>query len=165
MRDELKAQRHKTVHITTIWRLLKRLGLGLKQVRMSLIHLCTDPLMLAQLSQLAAERDPERRAIFRYIIGLESPDWLVCLDETHVDTRTTYRVNGWGKRGQRVRVSHNWVRGKRYAQVPLVLAPTQRFLGGPFFPQSLATASSMCSRARMHLTAMHSLSISRTFSA
>ncbi|KZV80580.1 hypothetical protein EXIGLDRAFT_705021 [Exidia glandulosa HHB12029] len=50
----------------------------------------------------------------------EPPDWIVFLDKTHIDTRTTYRLNGWGRRGQRVPVSHNWVRGKRWSLLPAI---------------------------------------------
>lgn len=84
---------------------------------------------------------------------------LVFLDETHIDTRTTYRMNGWGKRGERVQVSHNWVRGKRCdTREPIRSELTHP--GGLSFRPSRSAACCIPRHARALLTAMRSLPMS-----
>lgn len=62
---------------------------------------------------MARERSEAARRTYRFSIGVELPSWLVFLDESSLDTRVTYRLNGWSWRGQRARVRSHFVRGNR----------------------------------------------------
>jgi len=81
---QLQVQHNVEVSLATIWRTLKRLGIGLKG-----------------LSKAAAERYGDARRKFALTIGKEPVENLVCADESAVNILTTYRQNGWAYRGVR----------------------------------------------------------------
>lgn len=66
-----------------------------------------------QLSKIAGERKEERRCAFMMRVGVENPDRLVFVDETAVNLRSSYRLNGRSARGKRAYRVTNFVRGQR----------------------------------------------------
>jgi hypothetical protein len=47
------------------------------------------------------------------MIGQESAERLVFIDESAVNIKTTYRLNGWSFRGRRAHKTARFVRGQR----------------------------------------------------
>ncbi|KIJ41448.1 hypothetical protein M422DRAFT_81712, partial [Sphaerobolus stellatus SS14] len=77
--QEQLAQQHIVVASTsTIWDALGELGLTRKK-----------------LSKAAAEHNYEQCSRFKFLIGSESPEHLVFIDESHIDVQTSYQLNGW----------------------------------------------------------------------
>jgi len=66
-----------------------------------------------KLSKAAAEHNHALRVRFRLLIGSESPDRLVFIDESRIDVRTRYQLNGWLMKGKHARVSTKFLRGPR----------------------------------------------------
>jgi hypothetical protein len=64
-----------------------------------------------QLSKVAAERNESLCNLYRFRIGHESPSRLVFIDESRIDCRTTYRLNGWAQKGKKATVKARFVRG------------------------------------------------------
>jgi hypothetical protein len=62
---------------------------------------------------MAAERCAEARREFVLEVGRESPENIVCVDESAVNVLTTYCQNGWAYQGVRARKRCNFVRGAR----------------------------------------------------
>lgn len=117
--DEIQAQLSEmhdlNVSLATIYRTLKRLGIGSKKVSLpSLFWTLTILSLPYQLSKAAAERSEEARRAFRLEIGAEPPERIVTADESAVNILTTYRQNGWSYRGIRARKKCKFVRGTRY---------------------------------------------------
>lgn len=102
------------VSLATISRTLKRLGIGSKKVGISVVSTSSPLNPALELSKAAAERSEEARLAFRLQIGAESPERLVCADESAVNILTTYRQNGWAYRGMRARKKCKFIRGTRY---------------------------------------------------
>ncbi|KIJ40118.1 hypothetical protein M422DRAFT_112421, partial [Sphaerobolus stellatus SS14] len=99
--EQLRAQHGIIVGLATIWRTLVALGLSRKR-----------------LSKVAAECNEAAREAYRFTIGAESPERLVFVDESRVDLHTTYRINGWSKKGERATVSAKFQRGQGYSLLP-----------------------------------------------
>lgn len=71
------------------------------------------------LCRNAAERDEERRDLFREVVATQlHARMCVCLDESSKDERTIYRHYGRAPAGQRATISANFVRGQRYSILP-----------------------------------------------
>ncbi|KAI6137827.1 hypothetical protein BKA82DRAFT_171143 [Pisolithus tinctorius] len=85
------------VSIATIWRTLKHLGLSSKK-----------------LSQIASERSEEAHREFTMAIGEDSPDHIVCIDESAVNVLMMFRLNGWSHSSMQAHKHCNFIRGTRY---------------------------------------------------
>lgn len=99
--DELKEELERSYGIfasaSSIWRVLSRCGLTLKQ-----------------LTRQAQERNEERRRRYILKIGAHfSADQLVFVDESSVDKRTSQKKWGWARSGGRAFRRMNFQRGKR----------------------------------------------------
>ncbi|KIJ46833.1 hypothetical protein M422DRAFT_226531 [Sphaerobolus stellatus SS14] len=99
--EQLRVQHGIILGLATIWKTLTSLGLTRKK-----------------LSKAAAERNEADRARSRFQIGAESPERLVFVDESRVDLRTTYRLNGWAPKGERAAVTAKFQRGQGYSLLP-----------------------------------------------
>lgn len=66
-----------------------------------------------QLSRVAKERCEAPRSAYQQQIGQYEPHMLVFADESSLDMRVTFRLNGWSRRGTRARTRTNFVRGDR----------------------------------------------------
>ena len=60
---------------------------------------------------MAAEQCAESRREFVLKVGQESPENIVCVDESAVNILTMYCQNGWTYQGVRARKHCNFVRG------------------------------------------------------
>ncbi|KIJ42940.1 hypothetical protein M422DRAFT_86395, partial [Sphaerobolus stellatus SS14] len=76
--EELELQHGIHVGVSMVWWTLQRLGLSHKK-----------------LSCVAAEQSESARTVFQWAVGKESPECLVCTDESAIDLRTAYRLMGW----------------------------------------------------------------------
>lgn len=70
-----------------------------------------------QLSKRAMEQTEDSRTAYQFCIGAEDAPRLVFVDESAINLRTTYRLNGWAMRGRRARILAHFQRGKRCAFV------------------------------------------------
>jgi transposase len=117
MQAELDSMFDLQVHTTTISRTLNGLGIRNKRVRAPLrvhpSHITNFLGTSLQLSKAAAERCEEARNEFRFRAGAYPSDFFVWVDESAVDLRTTYRLNGWAYKGRRARIRAVFRRGKR----------------------------------------------------
>jgi hypothetical protein len=68
--------------------------------------------LLLKLSKAAAERNVSHCAWFQFQIGMESPDYLIFIDESRIDCRMTYRLYGWVHKGSCACVSAKFVHGQ-----------------------------------------------------
>jgi hypothetical protein len=110
--EQLSVQQGIDVSLVMVWRTFKALGL----TRMHLHWLPQSSILttlIQQLSKPAAERCEDVRQQFSFIIGAETPESLLFLDESAVDLRMTYRQMGWSRKGCKAKKSSNFVRGKQ----------------------------------------------------
>jgi hypothetical protein len=111
---ELDVQHGIKVSLPTIQRNLKALGYTSKRVRDFAAHYNSHYLWIFQLSKIAQERSYTRRLAFMRKICRQSAERLVFADETSVNLRNTYRLNGWSGKGRRAFRRERFDRGKRY---------------------------------------------------
>jgi hypothetical protein len=100
MQAELNSMFHLEVHTTTISRTLNSLGIRNKRVCAPSCssRLVTDQTSL-QLSKAAAKHCEEAWNEFCCRAGAYPSDYFVWVDESAVDLRTTYWINGWALKG------------------------------------------------------------------
>ena len=67
--------------------------------------------MVLQLSKKAAEQCKEAQHKFSFEIGAETPEQLVCADESAVNILTSYWENGWAYKGLPAQKRACFVRG------------------------------------------------------
>lgn len=152
--DEIQAQLSEMhgldVSLATIYRTLKRLGIGSKKVSLPpLSRILTILSLSCKLSKAAAERSEEARREFRLEIGAEPPERIVTADESAVNLLTTYRQNGWSYRGIRARKKCKFVRGTRYVVCWLLCCSDWSYirLDIPFsLPYPLTASSTVTSK-------------------
>lgn len=104
---------HRGVDVSdaTIWRTLIRAGYSYKTVRMAtaVCHMLTKP----QITKAARERSAAKRAEYIEKISSFHANELIFIDESSFDKRTTNRLQGWGKVGERVIRRVHFHRGDR----------------------------------------------------
>ncbi|KIJ43433.1 hypothetical protein M422DRAFT_253316 [Sphaerobolus stellatus SS14] len=100
--DELQQQLCKQhgviIGLSTLWRMLKSLGLTCKK-----------------LAHVAAEHNEDVCNHYRFEIGAEAPNHLVFVDESCIDCRTSYHLKGWAPRGKRAIISSKFMQGQGWA--------------------------------------------------
>lgn len=69
--------------------------------------------MIIQLDRRALERCDEQRLAYQYAVAEFPSDYLVFVDESSCDRRTTYRGYGWALIGERAIQKAFFVRGQR----------------------------------------------------
>ncbi|KAF8492093.1 hypothetical protein JB92DRAFT_2752376 [Gautieria morchelliformis] len=101
--------------IPSIMQHLYGITVGISTIVMNRYVLMLCPLLVyscfPQLSKVAAKHNENLHTLFGFKIGHESPEHLVFIDESHIDCRTTYHLNGWAPKGKRASVKARFVRG------------------------------------------------------
>ncbi|KAF8595844.1 hypothetical protein BDV93DRAFT_456029 [Ceratobasidium sp. AG-I] len=64
------------------------------------------------------ERSERLRSLYIFQVGAYPVEYLVFVDESSSDRRTTYRQRGWALSGERVFRKSFFVRGQRYSILP-----------------------------------------------
>jgi transposase len=98
--DRLQRYRHLQASLATIHRTLRQAKLSIKRVQ-----------------QMAAERDPQKRADFVRRVGEYPAECLVSIDEASKDDRTYSRLWGRAETGQRAAAYQPFVRKRRFSLV------------------------------------------------
>jgi len=88
----------KTISPSTMYRVIKRLGLSRKKLRI-----------------IALQRCAEKEILFCVALRGMFPYQFIFLDETHVDNRCRNRLWGWSKVGERVSQKGFYLRGTKYS--------------------------------------------------
>lgn len=107
-----------------------------------------------QLSKRALEQTEATRSVYEFKAGGENPQRFVFVDESALNLRTTYRLNGWALRGHRARILAHFQRGKRCAQICTIVALTPAsdtlyFLLSPWMASSTVMSASVPSMAML----------------
>lgn len=114
MQDQLHSQHRVIMGLSTIWDTLTKLGLSRECVCMLFIPqlLYFDKVCSSQRRPWNAMNVPGHDFCFE--IGAETPKQLVFIDESRLDARTTYQLNGWALKGQHAHMPAKFVHGQGY---------------------------------------------------